>query len=76
MKKLFHLSKIFVVLSIAAFSAVESNAQCKGFVKKQIPKLAPFIHNGQINTYVLLAGDNDELTIKLYSGKTYSIMVD
>ncbi|HET7818709.1 MAG TPA: hypothetical protein VFL70_05335 [Bacteroidia bacterium] len=76
MKKLFHLSKIFVVLSIAAFSAVESNAQCKGFVKKQIPKLAPFIHNGQINTSVLLAGDHAELTLTFYSGQTYRIMVD
>ena len=50
-------------------------AQCKGFVKKQIPKLAPFIHNGQINSSVLLTGDHAELTLTFYSGQTYRIMV-
>jgi hypothetical protein len=68
-------AKIILVCAVALFSFADSNAQCKGFVKKQIPKLAPFIHNGQINSSVLLSGDHAELTLTFYSGQTYRIMV-
>ena len=44
-------------------------------LKKQITKLSPFIHNGQINSSVLLAGDHAELTLTFYSGQTYRILV-
>ncbi|MEK6615982.1 MAG: hypothetical protein AABZ32_07705 [Bacteroidota bacterium] len=79
MKNFFNLSRIIFVGAIAllfvTLSEVEGFAQCKGFVKKQIPKLAPFIHNGQINSSVLLSGDHAELTLTFYSGQTYRIMV-
>jgi len=68
-------NKLFLVFVLALVSAVDANAQCKGFVKKQIPKLAPFIHNGQINSSVLLSGDHAELTLTFYSGQTYRLMV-
>ena len=68
-------TKIFLIGAVALFSFFDASAQCKGFVKKQIPKLAPFIHNGQINSSVLLSGDNAELTLTFYSGQTYRIMV-
>ena len=64
-----------MVFAIALMSLTDASAQCKGFVKKQIPKLAPFIHNGQINSSVLLSGDHAELTLTFYSGQTYRIMV-
>src|SRR3972149_6170821 len=84
MKKIFnpirHLTDFFGVKNIfigalAFFTSVHSFSQCKGFVKKQIPKLAPFIHNGQINSSILLSGDHAELTLTFYSGQTYRIMV-
>lgn len=80
MKKNFNLvysfgARIILIGAIALISTVGTFAQCKGFVKKQIPKLAPFIHNGQINSSVLLSGDHAELTLTFYSGQTYRIMV-
>ena len=79
MKNFLNLSRIILIgaitLLFATLSEVEGFAQCKGFVKKQIPKLAPFIHNGQINSSVLLSGDHAELTLTFYSGQTYRIMV-
>src|ERR1051326_4171673 len=75
MKNTFHFKKIVLMSAIALFTSGIATAQCKGFVKKQIPKLAPFIHNGQINSSVLLSGDHAELTLTFYSGQTYRIMV-
>lgn len=68
-------SKLFFIFAFTLCLAVSVNAQCRGFVKKQIPKLAPFIHNGQINSSVLLSGDHAELTLTFYSGQTYRLMV-
>ncbi len=80
MKNFFNPSKIILIGAVAlltvTLSNVEGFAQCKSFVKKQVPKLAPFIHNGQINSSVLLSGDHTELTLTFYSGQTYRIMVD
>ena len=68
-------AKLFFIGAIALLPTVNTFAQCKGFVKKQIPRLAPFIHNGQINSSVLLSGDHAELTLTFYAGQTYRIMV-
>jgi hypothetical protein len=73
--KTFKLSRIVLIGAFAVFSSSETFAQCKAFVKKQIPKLAPFIHNGQINTSVLISGDHAELTLTFYAGQTYRVMV-
>jgi hypothetical protein len=75
MKKTSTLPKCVALLFIALFISVLSNAQCKAFVKKQIPKLSPYIHNGQLNSSVLLSGDQAELTLTFYSGQTYRVMV-
>ena len=68
-------AKIILIGAVALLTSATTFAQCKGFVKKQIPQLAPFIHNGQINSSVLLSGDHAELTLTFYSGQTYRIMV-
>lgn len=75
MKNFFNPARIILIGAIALIPTVGTFAQCKGFVKKQIPKLSPFIHNGQINSSVLLSGDHAELTLTFYSGQTYRIMV-
>ncbi len=75
MKKLFNPGKFILIGAVALLTSGTASAQCKSFVKKQIPKLSPFIHNGQINSSVLLSGDHAELTLTFYSGQTYRIMV-
>ncbi|MFH1004524.1 MAG: hypothetical protein V1781_03375 [Bacteroidota bacterium] len=79
MKKTFYslsssVAKAMLIIATAFVPSI-AYSQCKGFVKKQIPKLAPFIHNGQVNSSVLLSGDNAELTLTFYSGQTYRIFV-
>ena len=75
MKNFLNPAKIILIGSLALLTSVNSFSQCKGFVKKQIPKLSPFIHNGQINSSVLLSGDHAELTLTFYSGQNYRILV-
>ena len=70
----FFVATMFIGI-VAFFSFMDVNAQCKGFVKKQMPKLSPFIHNGQLNSSVLLSGDHAELTLTFYSGQNYRILV-
>jgi hypothetical protein len=67
--------KIILIGAFAALPVITTFAQCKGFVKKQIPKLAPFIHNGQVNSSVFLSGDQAELTLTFYSGQKYRVLV-
>lgn len=66
--------RIILIGSLALLPTIGVFAQCKGFVKRQIPKLAPFIHNGQVNSSVLLSGDHAELTLTFYSGQTYRLL--
>lgn len=76
MKKYFNSTpKLFIAVAFALLAANISFAQCKGFVKKQITKLTPFIHNGQMNNAVMLSGDHAELTLTFYSGQTYRLLV-
>lgn len=75
MKNILSHAKLILAGTAIVFATTGSYAQCKGFVKKQISKLSPFIHNGQINSSVLLAGDHAELTLTFYSGQTYRILV-
>ncbi|MDQ3109672.1 MAG: hypothetical protein M3R17_07225 [Bacteroidota bacterium] len=52
-------------------------AQCsKTWVRKKcVPKISPFIHNGQMNTLSLKEGGKMESTLTFYSGQDYRILV-
>ncbi len=75
MKNFLNPGRLVVIVALALLPSIGAFAQCKGFVKKQISSLAPFIHNGQVNSSVLLSGDQAELTLTFYSGQTYRILV-
>lgn len=75
MKKIITSGKFLLIGAIAFFLANDAAAQCKGFVKKEISKLSPYIHNGQVNSSVLLSGDKAELTLTFYAGQSYRLLV-
>jgi hypothetical protein len=65
---------LIAVLTI--MGAQFASAQCKGFVKKSgLPKLTPFISNGQMSSSQMRPGDNAELIMNFYSGQDYRIVV-
>jgi hypothetical protein len=52
-------------------------AQCsKSWVKKKcLPKMSPFIHNGQMNVTQLKEGSTTETSLTFYSGQDYRILI-
>jgi hypothetical protein len=72
------MKKFTLTLTILAVLNISLNAygQCKGFVKKScIPKLSPFLFNGQLNATQLAAGASAETQMTFYSGQTYRVLV-
>lgn len=66
-------SLIFIFVLILPF---QSNSQCKSFTKDVcIPKLSPYIYNGQLNSAQLNEGDVAELMLTFYSNQDYRIIV-
>ena len=69
--KIFSLALIMVVTT-----ATQLNSQCKSYIKRScVPKLAPYIHSGQLNKTVLFPGDKAEIMLTCYSGMDYRILV-
>jgi hypothetical protein len=66
------------VLIAATVFVHNALAQCnKTWVKKKcIPKISPFIHNGQINSVILKEGGSTETLLTFYSGQDYRILVN
>ncbi|MGL4596553.1 MAG: hypothetical protein ACRCYO_03435, partial [Bacteroidia bacterium] len=72
-------TKIIVCACLLSASLLmqDALAQCnKTWVKKKcIPKIAPFTHNGQVNSVQLKEGGSTEAVLTFYSGQDYRILV-
>lgn len=67
---------LIVAIAILGSLSGISLAQCNAFTKKKcLPQLAPFIHNGQLNSVSLYAGESVELMMTFYSGQKYRLQV-
>ena len=68
-----------VILSAIFTLAITGDviSQCsKTWVRKKcVPKVSPFIHNGQMNTTLLKEGDKMESVMTFYSGQDYRILI-
>src|SRR5450631_374653 len=67
------IKKICIVFALLGSFTFDASAQCKGLVKKNLPKLIPFIHNGQLNTASLPEGGVADFKITCYTGMTYRL---
>lgn len=71
-------TKAVILASLFTFAvAGDLVAQCsKTWVKKKcLPKMAPFINNGQLNTTQLKEGGSTETSLTFYSGQDYRILI-
>lgn len=74
MKKFLSIALLLGALSLLSFN--QANAQCKRFTKKNcLPKLDPYIYNGQLNSATLAQGDIAELNLTFYPDQDYRIFV-
>jgi len=69
MKKAIYSLVILLAMSTAAL------AQCKSLVKKNMTKLAPYTHNGQLNSANLKKGGALKIQISCYTGMGYRLAV-
>lgn len=74
--KHFYSIKALVAIGIMTFTVTLATAQCNTFVKKKcLPKISPFMQNGQMNTLTLTSGQKTSLNLTFYSGQDYRILV-
>ncbi len=64
---------VFIVLSIAVTLA--ANAQCAPVAKEGIKKLAPFTHNGKLNTVTVILDEPSEIHLAVYRGLNYKFQI-
>ncbi len=71
------ITKYITALAIALILTPSlTNAQCKSYTKRTCrPMLDPFTHNGQMNTAVLVPGDEADILLTFYSGQEYRLLV-
>ena len=65
--------KIFSLFVLASVITLTAAAQCKSLVKANLPKLAPYTHNGQLNSASLPEGGVADFKISCYTGLTYRL---
>jgi hypothetical protein len=73
MKKHFFQFVFLTLITALPFSVF---AQCNTFIKKKcMPKILPFIHNGQMNVSTISAGQSTEVNLTFSAGQAYRIVV-
>ena len=71
-RNIYRIFLLFLVINLPLIGY----SQCKGFAKRKcIPKLSPFIHNGQLNSTTLMEGESAELMMTFHSGQNYRVLV-
>ncbi|HXC05533.1 MAG TPA: hypothetical protein VNZ86_12315 [Bacteroidia bacterium] len=68
---------LFALLLVSCSLFTNSlSAQCKSFAKKNVlPKLSPYITNGQLNTTTMSPGQSADMLLNFNSGQSYRIVV-
>jgi hypothetical protein len=70
-----HVKKFVSVLVLLSTFSFSASSQCKSLVKKNISRLAPFTHNGQLNSATLPEGGVVDFKITCYTGLTYRLVL-
>lgn len=68
---------IILLTALLSFSLIgETQAQCRKYTKKTcVPKLNPYIFNGQVNSALLNEGDIAELMLTFYADQEYRVLI-
>ena len=67
--------KSIFILFLVGLLPLATKAQCKSFVKKCLPGMSPYTHNGQVNVQKMAAGEKAELEMTFYAGQNYRILL-
>ena len=61
---------------LMAFSSHDALSQCKTFVKNEcLPKLAPYIHDGNYQAAIISEGEEAEVYKTIFAGQQYRLLI-
>ena len=70
-----NIKSILAVLVLTLAFTVSTNAQCTTVAKEGIKKLAPFTHNGKLNTVTVILDEPSEIHLSVYRGLNYKFQI-
>lgn len=72
---MFKKNKAAIALLFSILFAGSAAAQCKAPARESIKKLAPYAHNGEVNSVTLILGEPSPVHLSFYKGLNYKIQV-
>ena len=70
------MKNLSLIILLSVLIPIGINGQCRGFTKKTgRPLIAPYIHNGQMNSAVLFPGDSADIMLTFYSEQQYRLVI-
>lgn len=70
------MKNLSLILLLSLLIPIGVSSQCRAFTKKKCrPEVAPYIHNGQMNSAVLFPGDSADIMLTFYSGQEYRLVI-
>ena len=74
--KSIHMKHTTLLLALATLFAIQSQAQCRNFTKKNcLPALDGYVQNDNYNSAVLIPGDEAELELTFLGDTDYRVAV-
>ena len=74
--KSIHMKHTTLLLALATMFAIQSQAQCRNFTKKNcLPTLDGYVQNDNYNSAVLIPGDEAELELTFLGDPDYRVAV-
>ncbi len=74
--KSIHMKHTTLLLALATMFAIQSQAQCRNFTKKNcLPALDGYVQNDNYNSAVLIPGDEAELELTFLGDTDYRVAV-
>ena len=74
--KSIHMKQTTLLLALATLFAIQSQAQCRNFTKKNcLPALDGYVQNDNYNSAVLIPGDEAELELTFLGDTDYRVAV-
>lgn len=70
-----NIKSILAILVLSIAITTSAKAQCATIAKEGIKKLAPFTHNGKLNTVTVILDEPSQIMLSVYRGLNYKFQI-
>ena len=71
----YNIKSFLAILVLSVAITTTANAQCATVAKEGIKKLAPFTHNGKLNTVTVILDEPSQIHLSVYRGLNYKFQI-